>query len=156
MVASPSPIPSIKTYWKLTGNLYDMGLFLKIVYSKKFLLTNWMQVFWVSTIVSSFPQSLHVHNDLCQPLLRANCACHRHDVANLSNTPKGKWGYLVEVVQNGQYDTICWEFDLFSESFVSSWMIVWADGVNRCGWCLAGGRECWLEGLHQIPSVSWI
>ena len=23
-------------------------------------------------------------------------------------------------------------------------MIVWADGVNGCGWCLAGGRGCWL------------
>ena len=22
-------------------------------------------------------------------------------------------------------------------------------------WCLAGGRGCWLKGLHQIPSVSW-
>ena len=41
-----------------------------------------------------------------------------------------------------QYNTICWEFGLFSESFVSSWMIVWADGVNGCGWCLAGGMGC--------------
>ena len=41
-----------------------------------------------------------------------------------------------------QYDTIYWEFGLFSESFVSSWMIVRADGVNGRGWCLAGGRGC--------------
>ena len=32
-----------------------------------------------------------------------------------------------------QYDTIYWEFDLFSGFFVSSWVIVWADGVNGCG-----------------------
>ena len=31
-----------------------------------------------------------------------------------------------------------------------------ADGINKCGWCLAGGRECWLGGLHQIPGVSWL
>ena len=22
------------------------------------------------------------------------------------------------------------------------WLIVWADGINKCGWCLAGGRGC--------------
>ena len=27
------------------------------------------------------------------------------------------------------------------------WLIVWADGINKCGW---------LKGLHQIPSLSWI
>ena len=99
IVASPSPIPSTKTYWKLTENLYNMGLFWKIVYSKQFLLTDWMQVFWVSAVVLSFPQHLHVHNDLCQPLLQANCACHRHDATNFSNTPKGKWGYLVFFIE---------------------------------------------------------
>ena len=41
-----------------------------------------------------------------------------------------------------QFDMICCEFGLFSVSFVSSWMIVWANGVNGCGWCLAGGRGC--------------
>ena len=41
-----------------------------------------------------------------------------------------------------QYDTICWKLDLFSGFFVSYWKIVWADGVNGCGWCLAGRREC--------------
>ena len=30
------------------------------------------------------------------------------------------------------------------------------DGINGCGWCLAGGRGCWLKDPHQIPSVSWI
>ena len=24
----------------------------------------------------------------------------------------------------------------------SGWLIVWADGFNKCGWCLAGGRGC--------------
>ena len=37
-----------------------------------------------------------------------------------------------------------------------SWLIVWADGINKCGWCLAGSRGRWLKGPHQIPSVSWI
>ena len=40
--------------------------------------------------------------------------------------------------------------------FGSSWLFVWADGVNGCGWCLAGGRECWLKDPHQIPSLSWV
>ena len=33
-------------------------------------------------------------------------------------------------------------FDIFSEFFVPSLLIVWADGVNGCGPCLAGGRGC--------------
>ena len=41
-----------------------------------------------------------------------------------------------------QYNMICWEFDLLSRFFVSSWLIVWEDGINRCGWCLVGGRGC--------------
>ena len=44
-----------------------------------------------------------------------------------------------------QYETICGELDLFPGFFVSSWMVVWADGVNGSGWCLAGGRACWLK-----------
>ena len=55
-----------------------------------------------------------------------------------------------------QYDTICWELDLISGFFVFFLLIVWADGINKCGWCLAGDRGCWLKGPHQIPSVSWI
>ena len=55
-----------------------------------------------------------------------------------------------------QYDTICWELNLISGFFAFFWLIVWADGINKCGWCLAGGRGCWLKGPHQIPSVSWI
>ena len=55
-----------------------------------------------------------------------------------------------------QYNTIWWEFNLFAEFFVFYWLIVWVDGVNRRGWCLAGGRECWLKGLHQIPRVGWL
>ena len=41
-----------------------------------------------------------------------------------------------------QYDMICWELDLFSGFFVTSYKIGWAGGVNGCGWCLAGGRGC--------------
>ena len=29
----------------------------------------------------------------------------------------------------------------FQNFFVSSWLIVWADGVNEYGWCLEGGRD---------------
>ena len=31
---------------------------------------------------------------------------------------------------------------IFQDFFVSSWMIVWADGVNSYGWCLTGGMGC--------------
>ena len=55
-----------------------------------------------------------------------------------------------------QYDTICWELNLICGFFAFFWFIIWADGINKCDWCLAGGRGCWLKGLHQIPSVSWI
>ena len=55
-----------------------------------------------------------------------------------------------------QYDTVYWELNLISGFFTFFWLIVWSDGINKCGWCLAGGRGCWLMGPHQIPSVSWI
>ena len=56
-----------------------------------------------------------------------------------------------------QHDTISWELNLISGFFVFFfWVFVWADGINKYGWCLAGGRGCWLKGLHQVPSVSWI
>ena len=55
-----------------------------------------------------------------------------------------------------QCDMICWELNLTSGFFGFFWLIVWADGINKCGWCLAQGRRYWLKGLHQIPSVSWI
>ena len=55
-----------------------------------------------------------------------------------------------------QYDTNCWELNLISGFFYFFWLIVWADGINKCGWCVAGGRWCWFKGPHQIPSVSWI
>ena len=60
------------------------------------------------------------------------------------------------VLRPRQYSIICWELNLISGFFVFSWSIVWVDGINKCSWCLAGGRGCWLKGLHQIPSVSWI
>ena len=53
-----------------------------------------------------------------------------------------------------QYGKICCKFDLISGFFVFSCLIVWADGINKCGWCLTGGRRCWLKSPHQIPSVS--
>ena len=39
-----------------------------------------------------------------------------------------------------QYDTICWELNLISVFFGFFWLIVLADGINKCGWCLAAGR----------------
>ena len=30
-------------------------------------------------------------------------------------------------------DTICWELDLISGFFAFSWLIVWGDGINKCG-----------------------
>ena len=53
-----------------------------------------------------------------------------------------------------QYDTICWELNLISGFFAFFWLIVWADGINKCGWCLPGGRGCWLKGPHPIPSLN--
>ena len=53
------------------------------------------------------------------------------------------------------YNTICWELNLSSGFIAFFWLIVWVDGVNKCGWCLGGGRGSWLNGPHQIPSVSW-
>ena len=38
-----------------------------------------------------------------------------------------------------QYNTICWELNLISGFFVFFWLFVWADGINKCGWYLAGG-----------------
>ena len=35
-------------------------------------------------------------------------------------------------------------------------MIVWVDGVNGCGWCLAGGRACWVKSWHVILNVTVI
>ena len=55
-----------------------------------------------------------------------------------------------------QYGTIWWWLNLISGFLVFFWLIVWADGINKCGWCLAGGRWCWLKGTHQIPKLSWI
>ena len=34
------------------------------------------------------------------------------------------------------------ELNLISGFFAFLWLIVWADGINKCGWCLAGGRGC--------------
>ena len=53
-----------------------------------------------------------------------------------------------------QYNTISWELNFISGFFAFFWLIVWADGINKCGLCLPGGRGCRLKGLHQIPGVS--
>ena len=44
--------------------------------------------------------------------------------------------------------------NLISGFFGFFWIIVWVDGINKFGWCLAGGRGCWLKGPNQIPSVK--
>ena len=41
-----------------------------------------------------------------------------------------------------QYDAISWELNLIARFFAFFWLIAWADGINKCGWCLAGGRGC--------------
>ena len=41
-----------------------------------------------------------------------------------------------------QYDTIFWELNLISGFFAFFWLIVLADGINKCCWCLAGVRGC--------------
>ena len=41
-----------------------------------------------------------------------------------------------------KYDMICWELNLMSGFFTFFRLIVWADGIDKCGWCLAGGRGC--------------
>ena len=32
--------------------------------------------------------------------------------------------------------------NLISGFFAFFWLIVWVDGINKCGWCLAGGNGC--------------
>ena len=54
-----------------------------------------------------------------------------------------------------QYDMISSKLNLISGFFLFFKLFFWADGINKC-WCLAGGRGCWLEGRHHIPSASWI
>ena len=42
----------------------------------------------------------------------------------------------------GQFDKICWELNFISEFFAFFWLMVWADRINECGWCLEAGRGC--------------
>ena len=54
-----------------------------------------------------------------------------------------------------QHDMICWELDFVSGFFVFSWLIVWVDGINKCRWCITGGRRCWLVlSYFIIPQIS--
>ena len=46
------------------------------------------------------------------------------------------------VHRSRQYDTILWELNLISWFFTFFRLIVWADGINKCGWRLARGRGC--------------
>ena len=55
-----------------------------------------------------------------------------------------------------QYNMICWELDPISGFFVFFWLIVCADVINKCGWCLARGRGCWFKGLQQDPKCKLI
>ena len=45
---------------------------------------------------------------------------------------------------------------ILKDFFVSSWLIVWVDGISGCGSCLAEGRRYWLKGQHKIPNVILI
>ena len=69
-----------------------------------------------------------------------------------SNSTPLSPGFCVHTPRH--YDTICWKLNLISRFFVFFRLFVWADGINKCWWCLAGGRGCWLKGRHHIPSVS--
>ena len=41
-----------------------------------------------------------------------------------------------------QHNTISWELNFISGFFAFFWLIVWTDGINNGGWCLAGGKGC--------------
>ena len=60
------------------------------------------------------------------------------------------------VSRPSQYNMISFEFNLICGFFAFFKLIVWADGINECGWCLGGGRGFWLKATHPMPSVSWI
>ena len=49
-----------------------------------------------------------------------------------------------------------WIWISFLDSLFFSWLIVWVDGINKCDWCPGGSTGWWLNGLHQIPKVSWL
>ena len=49
-----------------------------------------------------------------------------------------------------KFKTICLKLDLISRFFVFSWLIVCADRINDCGWCLAGGRGSRLKGPNKL------
>ena len=59
-------------------------------------------------------------------------------------------------VDQGSMIQFVGELNLISGFFALLWLIIWADGINKCAWCIAGGRRCWVKGPHQLPSVSWI
>ena len=64
------------------------------------------------------------------------------DGLHLQNSGKKLFSQTFIVCRPWQYDTICWKLNLISGFFVFFWLFVWADGINKCGWCLAGGRGC--------------
>ena len=51
---------------------------------------------------------------------------------------------------------ICWELNPNSGFFAFLWLSVWVDGINKCGWCLAGAKGCCLKGPNQMTGVGWI
>ena len=60
------------------------------------------------------------------------------------------------VCRSRQYDRICWELDLICGFLDFSWLIVWLDVINECGWCLAGGRRVfWLKSLFRVPALLY-
>ena len=42
-----------------------------------------------------------------------------------------------------QSDTICWEFNLISGFFAFFWLIVWSDGINKCGCVLQEAEDAY-------------
>ena len=53
-----------------------------------------------------------------------------------------------------QQDTIFCEWNLISCFFGFCWLLLRVDGINKFGWCVAGGRGCCVKDWHQIPSVG--
>ena len=53
------------------------------------------------------------------------------------------------VNRSRQYDANSWGLNLSFGFFVFFWLLVWGNEINKCGWCLAGGRGCWQKGLHK-------
>ena len=96
-------------------------------------------------------QSLLMVGSICESrlydttcfLLGVSSLCHHVDLVTTSLRAGSKstslsFGFCVH--RPKQYDMICWELNLISGFFAFAWMIVWPDGINKFGGCLAKRR----------------